>query len=273
MTERSGIAVGGSSPGVGEVGPRGPRDARAVPAMSLARRTRGVSWAVAATVGLLVAVAVAGRLGPPHTMLVAGPVGAVLLLALAFRAGLSADDVGLARASWRRGAAYAGGCVAAVAVMYGIAVLLTATRSAFEDQRYRTGLGAALFTAFVAVPFGTVLVEEVAFRGVLWALLRARHGAVRATLVSSGLFGLWHVVPSFRLSEVNPAVAGIAGSGRTGQVLAVAGAVVFTSLAGALLCELRRRSGSLLAPIGLHWAVNGLAALVTAGVARWGAGN
>jgi len=36
------------------------------------------------------------------------------------------------------------------------------------------------------------------------------------------------------------------------------GAVLFTAAAGALLCELRRRSGSLLAPMGLHWSTNAL---------------
>jgi uncharacterized protein len=43
---------------------------------------------------------------------------------------------------------------------------------------------------------------------------------------------------------------------------------LFTAAAGVLLCELRRRSGSLLAPAGLHWAVNGLGVLVSAGVAN-----
>jgi membrane protease YdiL (CAAX protease family) len=34
--------------------------------------------------------------------------------------------------------------------------------------------------------------------------------------------------------------------------------VLFTAAAGCLFCELRRRSGSLLAPMGLHWATNAL---------------
>ena len=88
------------------------------------------------------------------------------------------------------------------------------------------------------------------------------------TVVSSALFGAWHVLPSLRLHEVNPAVADRVGTGPVARVLAVAGAVTFTALAGVVLCELRRRSGSLLAPIGLHWAVNGLGVLVSAGVAR-----
>jgi membrane protease YdiL (CAAX protease family) len=126
---------------------------------------------------------------------------------------------------------------------------------------------AALVNAAVVIPLGTVVFEEVAFRGVLWGLVRDRHGTVWATAVSSVLFGCWHVLPSLRLGEVNPAVAAVVGPGAGGRALAVAGAVVFTTVAGVLLCELRRRSGSLLAPVALHWAVNGLGVIFSAGVA------
>jgi len=219
---------------------------------------------VVLTVASMAAVAAAGRLGPPHTMLIAGPVGALLLAGVARRAGLHADDLGLSRRSWRGGAAYAGICAAAVAVAYAVAALAPVTRSALHDQRYATAMGTAVLIALVVVPLGTVLFEEFAFRGVLWGLVRSRGGPARATIASSVLFGLWHILPSLRLNRVNPAMAQLVGSGPAGQVLAVAGVVAFTTLAGFVLCELRRRSGSLLAPIGLHWAVNGFGVLVTA---------
>lgn len=218
-------------------------------------------------VGVLAAVAFAGRVGPRHTMVVAGPVGAVAMLVVARRAGLTRDDVGLDPRTWRRGAVYAAVSVAVVGAVYTVGVLVPATRAAFLDERYRDDVRTALVNAVVVIPLGTVLFEEVAFRGVLWGLVRARHGTVRATAVSATLFGCWHVLPSLRLNEVNPAVAGVVGPGAGGRALAVAGAVVFTGVAGVLLCELRRRSGSLLAPAGLHWAVNGLGVLVSAGVA------
>jgi membrane protease YdiL (CAAX protease family) len=223
---------------------------------------------VVVTVAVMAGVSAAGRFGPAGTMLVAGPVGVLVLLLVAFRAGLGADDLGLGRKALGRGSAYALCCVAVVAVVYAVAAWLPATRSAFLDERYRTDLGAAVWVAFALVPFGTVLFEEVAFRGVLWGLVRRGPGAGTATAVSSALFGFWHVPSSLRLNRVNPAVTDLVGPGRAGQVVAVAGAVVFTAAAGVLLCELRRRSGSLLAPIGLHWAVNGLGVLVTAGMAR-----
>jgi membrane protease YdiL (CAAX protease family) len=49
----------------------------------------------------------------------------------------------------------------------------------------------------------------------------------------------------------------------------VLGTVLFTAAAGVVFCELRRRSGSLLAPAGLHWAVNGLSVLASAAVWAW----
>ena len=40
--------------------------------------------------------------------------------------------------------------------------------------------------------------------------------------------------------------------------------VVFTSLAGVVLCWLRLRSNSLVAPVLAHWTVNGLGVIVAA---------
>ena len=77
---------------------------------------------------------------------------------------------------------------------------LPLTRDAFRDARYHSNTGHALLTAFVLIPLGTVLFEEVAFRGVLWALLRRWRGTRTATAVSSALFGLWHVLPSLGLA-------------------------------------------------------------------------
>jgi membrane protease YdiL (CAAX protease family) len=44
-------------------------------------------------------------------------------------------------------------------------------------------------------------------------------------------------------------------------VLRVAGTLLVTACGGVVLCELRRRSNSLLAPIAAHWAINGLGVL------------
>ena len=60
-----------------------------------------------------------------------------------------------------------------------------ALRGAFLDTRYDVGLRSALRIALVEIPLSTVLLEEIAFRGVVWGLLAADRGPVAATVVSS----------------------------------------------------------------------------------------
>ena len=50
------------------------------------------------------------------------------------------------------------------------------------------------------------------------------------------------------------------------MLLTVLGTVVFTAVAGVVFAELRRRSGSVVAPLVLHWATNGLAVVAAARV-------
>ena len=116
----------------------------------------------------------------------------------------------------------------------------------------------ALATALLVIPLATVIPEELAFRGLLWGLLRREHGTTVATVVSSLLFGLWHVLPALGGGPANDAVIDVVGDGALGTTLRVLGTVLFTATAGVVFCELRRRSDSLLAPILLHWAVNGV---------------
>jgi membrane protease YdiL (CAAX protease family) len=226
-----------------------------------------IAKTIVATCAILAVVNVVGREGPHHTMLVLGPVMAVGLILLARHAGLSFDELGLGRRHVKRGLTFAAVEVALVVVAYLMAAAIPLTREAFHDQRYQLSLGAAAVTAFVVIPLSAVIPEEIAFRGVLLGLFARRTRPAVAAVASSGLFGLWHVLPSLRLSRVNPAVSSVAGAGWAGALLGVVGAVLFTFAAGLLFCELRRRSGSLLAPIGLHWAVNGLGVLMSAVIA------
>ena len=50
----------------------------------------------------------------------------------------------------------------------------------------------------------------------------------------------------------------MAGSGLRGNIIAVTASVLFTAISGVLFTGLRLVSGSVLAPMGLHWATNGL---------------
>jgi hypothetical protein len=105
-----------------------------------------------------------------HASLVLGPAGAAGLLALARWAGLSWQEVGLGPGTWRRGLVWAFGTIGAVAVVFAAGAALPLTRGAFRDARYHLGWEHAVLTAFLLIPLGTVLFEEVAFRGVRsWA--------------------------------------------------------------------------------------------------------
>lgn len=232
-------------------------------------RRRRVIVALASVVALLAGAKVLIKFGPPHTGLVVGPACALALVAKARWAGLSWEDLGLGRRSLRKGAVYAAIVVVVVAGVYGLGALLPGIRTAVMDMRYHLDTGRALVSALLVVPVGTVLLEEVAFRGVLFGLLQRHRGSIWANGFSSGLFGLWHILPSLRLDAANATLGALVGRGGAGQVLVVGAVVGFTALAGVLLCELRRRSGSLLAAAGLHWATNGLGVLLATLLWTW----
>jgi membrane protease YdiL (CAAX protease family) len=203
-------------------------------------------------------------LGGVH--LLTGPLAALFLLLIGRVAGLTWTELGLGLPSLIRGMQVAALCVVAVAGVYAVGVAVPVTRGAFRDTRYRLGLRAALYTSLVAIPLGTVLFEEVAFRGVLWGLLAEAVGVTAATLVSAILFGLWHVLPALDLVRTHTSVRGPTPAGPRRVALTVLATIAFTTIAGILFAELRRRSGSLVAPIGLHWATNGLGVLAAARV-------
>ncbi len=216
---------------------------------------------IAATLALLVAVNIIIGFGPAGIGLIAGPAVAVVLVGLARRMGLTWHDLGLSPHTWRKGAVYGGVALLVVGAVYAIGALLPLTSSMFLDVRYNIAIGSALFVALVVIPVKTVLLEEIAFRGVLFGLFKHRFGMAWAAGVSSALFGLWHILPALGLDNQNKALDAATGPGS--QALVVAGVVVFTALAGVVFAELRRRSGSILASVGLHWATNGLGVLLS----------
>jgi uncharacterized protein len=188
---------------------------------------------------------------------------AVLVLALARQLGLTTTELGLSRAQLGKGARWGVGAAAVVALALAIGVAL-ADRVApiatlLADQRASMSTPELLYQATVRIPLGTALFEELVFRGVLLAVLARLAGAWRATVLSSVVFGLWHVAPTIvtlRINDVVPASA--AGLG------AIVSTVLITGVAGVLFCLLRWRSGSLLAPVLAHWATNALALLAAA---------
>lgn len=177
------------------------------------------------------AVRVWNHRGPARSQPFVGPLAAALLVAVS---GLTPGAAGLTLSGW----GYALGAALAVAAGYGIALLIPAARRALGSRDFPHPVR----TALLGVPFATVVFEEVAFRGVLWELVRQEHGTGWAYAVTAILFGLWH--------------------------LPLPGEVAFTTLAGFVLSFLRDAGGGLLAPFVLHWTANGLGILVSASVRR-----
>ncbi|MEV6167081.1 CPBP family intramembrane glutamic endopeptidase [Streptomyces sp. NPDC051954] len=192
------------------------------------------------------------------------------LLMIARWDGLTPEELGLDAAGMRRGLRWAPVLAGVVLLVLLLLVAVPSSREAFRDSRAADlSLGRLLWGVLVRVPFGTVLLEETAFRGVLWAMIRRRHGTAWATAVSSLLFGLWHLLPSRGLNRSNAAVASVFGDGPAAVASTVAVAIAATAAAGVVLCEVRRRSGSLLAPAALHWSVNAFSYALAWAAPRW----
>jgi membrane protease YdiL (CAAX protease family) len=183
---------------------------------------------------------------------------AALLLLVARRSGASWDDMGLGSARLRRGLLIGAGVAGAVGMVYLVGLALPATRELFVDERAGGPLSGLLWQVMVGIPLGTIVLEEVAFRGVLPALVGGSFW--RGAMVSSALFGLWHVLPAIGLGATNvgvgSAIGELAGSVQVGLV------VLGTSAAGLLLVAQRRWSGHLVTPALAHLATNVLGALI-----------
>ncbi|MGV9674865.1 CPBP family intramembrane glutamic endopeptidase [Nocardia sp. NPDC003482] len=191
------------------------------------------------------------------------PLAAIALVGLMRRRGLGWAELGLSPRHWRRGTVYALGSVGIVLAAVGVGALLPITRPFFLADRYATVSG-ALVASMIVIPLQTAIPEELAFRGVLHGALDRASGVRGVFAAGSLLFGLWHIASSLGLTSGNRGLSGILGGGVAGQVAGIGLAVVATAAAGAVFTWLRRRSGSLLAPIALHWSLNGAGALAAA---------
>lgn len=220
------------------------------------RGDRRTTIALAATIGVLAAGnIVRSTLVPPVVHLPVNVALAGAVAAVAIGAGATTNEVGLARRYVRSGVRWGGAAFAAVTVAVVGAALVPAASGFFDDDRAEISFGELLFDVTVRIPIGTVLLEEIAFRGIILALL-VRMTSVRwAVVASSLLFGLWHVLPAWTSVAENAGIATFADSSG-GGLLVVAGTVAATTVAGVVFCWLRLRSGSLLAPMLAHVATN-----------------
>jgi uncharacterized protein len=218
---------------------------------------------VAAVLVVMVAANIAMNLLPGRWYVPICVVGAGGLLVLALIDGLDAAALGLGAGTVLPGLLWALVLVLGVAVLYVGGAAVARTRRLFADQRFMAAGGREVaFRMLVSIPFGTVLLEETAFRSVLFAVVSVRHGIWWAVAITSVLFGLWHILPTIPMHASHEAVRGALGAGRRGRWIAVLTGVAFTAVGGVVFAMLRVWTDSVLPPIGLHWALNGMGVAV-----------
>ena len=205
-----------------------------------------VGAGLGAALAILAAWNLVGRPAlPEHWHLLGSILVGVVLLVVARVAHLTWTELGLGRSELGSGLRWGAGALGALGAVVVVASLLPATRHLFDSSRADISAGQLWLEALVTIPIGTAVVEELAFRGVLLGMLRSRLDLIPAVLVTSVLFGLWHLQPI------------LGGTGSTGHRAAVAaGTLVATTAAGIGFAWLRIRSGSLVAPIMAHVATN-----------------
>ena len=113
----------------------------------------------------------------------------------------------------------------------------------------------------VDVPMSIALLEELAFRGLLYSALRSSLSAKGAIVGSSLGFAGWHFV----VTATSAAESNLASAAKLPRVmrpyvqpLAVAGGMLTTGVAGLLFGTLRERTGNLAGSILAHWIVDGV---------------
>jgi membrane protease YdiL (CAAX protease family) len=112
----------------------------------------------------------------------------------------------------------------------------------------------------LGIPIGTVASEEAAYRGALGTVAAEAFGREGGRLVQATAFGLSHIAGAARPATSNPDAR---SSGEP-----VVPTVLVTGLAGWVFGWLYERSGSLIAPMLAHLAINESGAVAALSVQR-----
>ena len=223
-----------------------------------ARRRRLIALGAAVTV-LAVSNVMSNRILPSWAYVPWNLSMAFVLLGIAYRGGAGPVAVGLGIRHWHRPVGVGLLLFGGTALLFALGMIVPATQSAFIDTRIGDAdVAQMLWVVLVQIPLGTVVLEEVAFRGVLPALMGASP-AIRwrwiPVLGASFLFGLWHILPSIGIDNANAAVGGALGHN---QVLTSTLAVVSMTVAGVAMCALAHLGKGIKTTMLLHWATNSL---------------
>jgi membrane protease YdiL (CAAX protease family) len=233
----------------------------AASSISASRRGNGARRCFVQAVAVLVLFTVARSFGLLGPLPVAVGLLTAALILVAWIGGLTRADLGLGWTEVPEGLGYGAGAVVLVLLVLVVAALIPAANGFLHDSRAAISGGRLAYELGVSIVLLTAIPEEFAFRGVLLGSALRMWGPWRASLVTSLLFGLWHIAPTLGTMSDNHEFRGAAAS-VAGQVLLVLGAIAVTFVAGLAFCWLRLKSRSLIAPVMAHAATNGLALTV-----------
>ena len=181
------------------------------------------------------------------------------MLGIARAGGASVTELGLDPrdlASGARAGLLAGGCAAAAVFA---AAATPVTRGFFADQRAEAAAGGGdLARELARITFASVPPEELTYRSALLGLRLGNGSQAAAVAWSSAWFGLSHILPTLATMHRTAAHQHLAQRPWR-QAAFISGNIVVTSAAGAVFAWLRLRSGSVLAPLLAHAALNGSA--------------
>jgi len=186
---------------------------------------------------------------------------AFVALSLVFARTIALDRVALGFSGGVMRGALAGGALAAMVALAGVAIVRLAAPAIVgvpvDYAPLRQVTADALATHLVIfLPFGAVIPEELAFRGVLLGALARARGSRAAVIGSSAAFALWHgAVALVTISDTS------LGPPSPWFVPAAVAAFLVVFGGGVAFAILRLRSGTLATTIAAHWVFNSVVLL------------
>jgi uncharacterized protein len=219
-------------------------------------------------VAALVVFALVRGFGPAVSPAMSVAALAVVLVVIARMSGATLADLGLRPADLGAGLRYGGAAFGVVLVALLLAAAVPATRNLLHDERAQIDGGQLIYEVGVSIVLLMAVPEEFAFRGVLLGSAVSLWGERQGMVVTSAVFGVWHVQPTLATMSDNPGVSGLSATA-PGRLVVVLGAVVVTFVAGLVFGWLRLRSRSLLASVLAHVATNGLGLAVAWVTVGW----
>ena len=211
---------------------------------------------------LLLVYSVAANLLPPKlqaaTYVPLNLAVSVLLIAWAYKgAGLSLAQIGIRLDTAKNSAVWGLFLGLAIGLPTFLVICLARPRlgiAATSEAASIASLSQLLIRILIMIPLGTVVLEEIAFRGVLPQLFLRGLSQPVAILMANLVFGAWHIglyVRTMGLAKP-PAQSSIAGF----ALLALA-----AIMGGILMGLLRSRTANLIGPMIAHWIINALAVI------------